>query len=105
VAVSGTAPALVAPATGVTSAAAPVAAASAAGLRLRAAGALAARLAAGFAVRAAGVVVAAGARRCALAPFFVSGRSPRLALRRTGRERGRLVNTSRSESCRSATCA
>jgi hypothetical protein len=28
-----------------------------------------------------------------------------LALRRTGRERGRLVSTSRSESCLSATCA
>jgi hypothetical protein len=28
-----------------------------------------------------------------------------LSLRRTGRERGRLVSTSRSESCRSDICA
>jgi hypothetical protein len=49
--------------------------------------------------RAAGVFVTVPAA------VAVGVRSPRLALRRTGRERGRLVSTSRSESCRLATRA
>ena len=46
-----------------------------------------------------------GRRDPTLPAGLASARSPRLALRRTGRERGRLVSTSRSEFCRSATCA
>jgi hypothetical protein len=50
-------------------------------------------------------VRAAGGLETVAAAFVVGVRSPRLALRRTGRERGRLVSTSRSESCRLATRA
>ncbi len=67
--------------------------------------------AAGFAGRAAEGVPdrfapdAAGVFARAVAGFAAGVRSARLVLRRTGRERGRLVSTSRSESCRLATRA
>ena len=57
-----------------------------------------------LAVRALGAVAAA-AFDFGSAAAAGSGRAARLSLRRTGRDRGRLVSTSRSESCRSTTCA
>jgi len=66
-----------------------------------------ARAGAGFVVAAAAGLRAraAGAFATVSAVCAAGLRSPRLALRRTGRERGRLVSTSRSESCRLATPA